>query len=250
MPSCIPSVVSFFSKRLMSVNEKLEQCQLQLRYLFRNPELLLTALTHSSGADTPLMSNERMEFLGDSILGYTVCETVFRQYPHMHEGDMTKIKSAVVSRATCNHIGKRLELDEFLIVGRGLKRGGRLPSSILANTMEAIIAAIYLDGGIAAAQAFIMEQFGPEIDKMALDCDADNFKSVLQQVAQREFRASPEYRIVATGGPDHSRCFKVAVRIDRREFDSAWGNTKKEAEQRAAENALAILAGDEPPYGE
>ncbi|HBT76634.1 MAG TPA: ribonuclease III [Planctomycetaceae bacterium] len=234
----------------MDNNTILETCQQRIRYLFRDTDLLRIALTHSSGADTPLMSNERMEFLGDAILGYTVCETVYRDFPHMHEGDLTKIKSAVVSRATCNQIAKRLRLDEFLILGRGLGRGGRLPASILANTMEALIAAIYLDGGIVAAQAFILEQFGTEIEKMGEDCDADNYKSLLQQTSQREFGASPEYGIVETGGPDHNRCFKVRVRIDKRDFPPAWGNNKKEAEQRAAENALAILGGDEPPYGE
>lgn len=234
----------------MNLDQLLENCQQRIRYIFHDSGLLRTALTHSSGADSPLMSNERMEFLGDAVLGYTICETVYQEFPHMQEGDLTKIKSAVVSRATCNRIAKDLRLDEFLILGRGLNKGVRLPSSILSNTMESLIAAIYLDGGIVAARAFILEHFGPEIEKMGEDCDADNFKSILQQISQRQLHAAPEYRVVETGGPDHNRCFKVRVRIGKRDFPAAWGNNKKEAEQRAAENALAILDGDEPPYGE
>jgi ribonuclease-3 len=231
------------------LDSNLNQCQLRLRYFFHNVSLLRTALTHSSGANTPLMSNERMEFLGDAILGYTICEKLFAQFPDLQEGELTKIKSEVVSRATCNELGKGLGLDEFLILGRGLTPK-RLPNSILANTMEAIIAAIYLDGGMTVVQKFILEVFGPVINKVSQNTDGNNFKSVLQQIAQRELHASPEYTVITTSGPDHGRCFKVAVRIKQHNFLPAWGNTKKEAEQRAAENALAMLAGNTPPYGE
>ncbi|MGL4942907.1 MAG: ribonuclease III [Thermoguttaceae bacterium] len=234
----------------MSPDDLLELCQKKIRYRFHDQELLRTALTHSSGANSPVESNERMEFLGDAILGYTICERVYRQFPDMREGDLTKIKSSVVSRATCQEIGAALELDTFLILGSGLGQSGRLPNSLLANVVESLIAAIYLDGGLISAQKFIMNNFGDAIDRLQYNADLGNFKSILQSAAQQHFGINPEYRMLESTGPAHGRCFHVSVRIGRDDYPAAWGNTKKEAEQRAAENAIAILAGTEPPYQE
>lgn len=232
----------------MDLTTFLKNCQKHIGYTFRNPELLHVALTHSSGADTPQHSNERMEFLGDAVLGYVICDHLFERFPKMLEGDMTKIKSAVVSRATCQIVAKQLELDKFLIVGRGLSRTSKMPGSILANTMESFIAALYLDGGLEAVRPFILKVFGDEIDKMVQDHDADNYKSLLQHYSQKHLGFSPEYRVIEVKGPDHNKTFNVGVRIGKEMFPSAWGATKKEAEQRAAENALAVLEGDSPPY--
>lgn len=232
----------------MDLTTFLENCQKHFKYEFRDPEILRTALTHSSGADTPQGSNERMEFLGDAVLGYVICDYLFTHFPDMLEGDMTKIKSAVVSRATCQRLCKQVELDRFLILGRGLSRSGRLPGSILANAMESFIAAIYLDGGLEKARSFILEVFREEIDKMLGDHDADNYKSLLQHHAQKNLGKVPEYRLLEVKGPDHHKSFSVAVRIGEKLFPSAWGATKKEAEQRAAENAIAAIQGDPPPY--
>ncbi len=232
----------------MELEKFLSNCQERIGYRFSDTVHLRTALTHSSGADTPQTSNERMEFLGDSVLGYVICDHLFHFHPDMLEGDMTKIKSAVVSRATCQRIAKQIGMDEFLIVGRGLTRTQRMPLSILANTMESLIAAIYLDGGIDPAKDFILRAFREEIDKMLADHDADNHKSVLQHVAQKRLGRSPEYKILEISGPEHHKTFHVEVRIAGNAYPPAWGGTKKEAEQHAAENALCVLNNEEPRF--
>ncbi len=238
----------FLSSIMPDQKTILEQCQKNIGYRFKNPALLKEALTHSSGADTPLTSNERLEFLGDSVLGFVVCERLFHQFPEIREGGMTQIKSSVVSRITCQSIGKKLALDECLFVGKGVGRNTRISPSMLADMIESLIAAIYLDGGLGPARKFIEKHFGPEIDAFADSVTTDNFKSLLQQVAQRDFGHTPEYRVLEIKGPEHGKCFRIGVRIGKTIFQSAWGNNKKEAEQRAAENALYILQGEEAPY--
>ncbi|MDR1925105.1 MAG: ribonuclease III [Planctomycetaceae bacterium] len=232
----------------MELDIFLTNCQDKIGYKFNNPAILQTALTHSSGADTPEMSNERMEFLGDSVLGHVICEYLFRSFPKMLEGEMTKIKSAVVSRTTCHKIAIEIGLDKFLIVGRGLSRISHIPNSIFANAMESFIAAIFLDGGLDAARNFILKVFRHEINKMIADCNASNYKSTLQQYSQKHYGCTPEYMLLEIKGPEHFKSFNVSVKIAQRTFPATWGSTKKEAEQRAAENALAILHGDPPLY--
>ena len=226
----------------------LEACQEAIGYRFRQPELLRASLTHASGANTRLASLERMEFLGDSVLGLIVCEQLYLRFPDYQEGDLTKIKSVVVSRRTCAHIGKLLELGDFVFMGRGMHVHGAVQPSILADVYEALVAAIYLDGGLEVARAFILKYMGPEIEEVAESASGGNFKSVLQQVAQREFSATPQYLLLDEKGPDHSKCFKIAAVIGRHTYAAAWGRTKKEAEQRAAMNALAQVAGDPLPF--
>ena len=232
----------------MDLEKFLANCQTQLGYTFRNKTLLRTALTHSSGADTPISSNERMEFLGDAVLAYVICDYLYEKLPNTLEGDMTKVKSSVVSRVTCQKICKQLGLDKFLILGRGLGRSNKIPGSIFANTLESFIAAVYLDGGMEEARKFILRVFQGEIDEMLQDCDAHNHKSVLQQQCQKHEGHIPEYKILDVQGPEHRKTFNVQVRVGERVFPSAWGVTKKEAEQRAAENALAILHDLPVPY--
>lgn len=232
----------------MDLDRFLANCQSLMGYKFRNEELLRIALTHSSGADTPLDSNERMEFLGDSVLSYVVCDHLYKKFPNILEGDMTKVKSSVVSRSTCQKICQHLGLDKFLILGRGLGRSNRIPNSIFANTLEAFIAAIYLDGGMDEAREFILRVFQEEIAEMLQDGDAHNHKSVLQQHCQKSSRQIPEYKILEIRGPEHRKTFNIQVRVGNKVFPSAWGVTKKEAEQRAAENALAVLHDMPVPY--
>jgi ribonuclease-3 len=232
----------------MNLDTFLANCQTQIGYTFQDPELLRTALTHSSGADTPQHSNERMEFLGDAVLGYVMCNYLFDTFPTMLEGDMTKIKSSVVSRSTCQQICKEIGLDKFLILGRGLGRINRVPDSIYANTMESFIASIYLDGGLDEARNFILRVFRNEIERLLKDHDADNFKSLLQHHSQKYLGHTPEYKVIEITGPEHHKAFHVGVKVGAREFPSAWGATKKIAEQRAAENALAVLEGNPIPY--
>src|SRR5262249_13424485 len=230
--------------------EILEQCQQAIGYRFRQPELLRSALTHASGANTRLASNERMEFLGDAVLGLVTCEQLYLRFPEYQEGDLTKIKSAVVSRRTCARFSKELNLGEFLFLGRGMhiSDASAVPASMLADVYESLVAAIYLDGGLDVVRAFILKQLGPEIEAAAEGPAGGNFKSLLQQVAQREFNLTPQYILLDEKGPDHSKCFKSAAVIARHPHAGAWGPTKKEAEQRAARNALAEIRGEPLPY--
>ena len=230
--------------------EILEECQTAIGYRFRQPDLLRSALTHASGANTRLASNERMEFLGDAVLGLITCEQLYLRFPDYQEGDLTKIKSVVVSRRTCARFSRALNLGEYLFLGKGMGHVHQtaVPASLLADVYESLVAAIYLDGGLEAARAFILRHLGPEIEQVAEEAHGGNFKSQLQQVAQREFNATPQYVLLDEKGPDHSKCFKIAAVIGRHTYAGAWGRNKKEAEQRAAMNALAQVNGDPVPF--
>jgi ribonuclease-3 len=226
----------------------LAECQDVVGYRFSDLTLLQEALTHASGADHRLVSNERLEFLGDAILGAIVCELLYRRFPDYLEGDLTKIKSAVVSRHTCAKISAALGIDQFLVIGKGMGSRAATPPSVLADVFESLIGAIYLDGGIAAAQQFIVRHLGPEIDSVVEGDGASNYKSKLQRVAQHDYGATPTYLLLDENGPPHFRSFKIAARIGEQCYAPAWARTKKEAEQRAAENALCQLAGNPPPH--
>jgi ribonuclease-3 len=226
----------------------LDECQKAIGYQFRHPEVLRAALTHASGADTRLASNERLEFLGDAVLGLVTCEQLFHRFPDYQEGDLTKIKSVVVSRRTCARISRELNFGDFLFLGKGMNMHSAVPASLLADVFESLVAAIYLDGGLEAAREFILKHVGPEIEQVAEGAHGGNFKSLLQQVSQREFGATPQYHLLDEKGPDHSKCFKIAAVIGRHSYAAAWGRNKKEAEQKAAMNALAQINGETIPY--
>lgn len=232
-----------------SSGDPVELCQERIGYRFKDTSLLESALTHASGAVNRLASNERLEFLGDSILGFTICERLFREHEEYLEGELTQIKSAVVSRRVCARVSVDLGLEECLILGRGMQ-GTKVPSSLLSDVYEAIIAAIYLDDGMAEAQSFILRTIQSELDQAIDGHSIGNHKSALQQLAQREFGTAPFYRLIDEKGPDHRKSFKVAAEIQKQKFLPAWGRTKKDAEQRAAGNALAELEGNAPPYSE
>ncbi len=226
----------------------LESCQRALGYQFQDPALLRSALTHASGADHRLASNERLEFLGDAILGAVVCEFLFRRYPEYLEGDLTRIKSVVVSRRTGATVSQRLGLQEFLTLGKGMGSQDQTPASVMADVFESLVGAIYLDGGMEAAREFITHQLGPEIEATVGGELGLNYKSHLQQIAQRQFGATPTYILLDEKGPDHLKCFKIAAQVGSNRYGPAWGANKKDAEQRAALNALSELAGEPLPY--
>jgi ribonuclease-3 len=226
----------------------LDECQSTIAYRFRQPEILRAALTHASGADTRLASNERLEFLGDAVLGLVTCEQLFNRFPDYQEGDLTKVKSVVVSRRTCARISRELNLGDFLFLGKGMHAHAAVPASLLADVFESLVAAIYLDGGLEAAREFILRYVGPEIEHVAEGAHGGNYKSLLQQVAQREFGATPLYHLLDEKGPDHSKCFKIGAVIGGQPYAAAWGRNKKEAEQKAAMNALAQINGQPVPY--
>ncbi|MBS3734106.1 MAG: ribonuclease III [Phycisphaerae bacterium] len=210
-------------------------------YGFSRPELLELALTHASVAPSRVQSNERLEFLGDAVLELVVCEELYATYPDLLEGDMTKAKSVVVSRETCAEIARAIGICELLETGKGMAREERLPMSVAAAVFEAIVGAMYLDGGAAPVRAFILSHVRPRIERALASQHQRNFKSLLQQHAQRRLGGTPEYCLLDEKGPDHSKCFEVAVRVNGRSFPSAWGNNKKEAEQKAARRALTEL---------
>lgn len=233
----------------MDFEQLAPQCETILGYSFKNRDLLKEALTHASIADNRRLSNERLEFLGDSVLGLVVCHRLYEIFPDYLEGDLTKLKSAVVSRNTCAAVANAIGLTDLLFVGKGMAgRQGR-PSSLAAGAFESVIAAIYLDGGFDAARAFILRYMEDYISQFAATTHQQNFKSLLQQHAQQSLSATPMYELLDEKGPDHSKCFEVRVVIGARAFGSAWGPAKKQAEQRAAQIALeelGVLARQEP----
>ena len=227
-------------------DDPLATCQEILQYTFRDRALLQSALTHASGADHRLASNERLEFLGDAILGAVVCDLVYRLFPEALEGELTRIKSQVVSRRTCTKISRGMGLQAFLVLGKGMGGPSQAPPSVLADVFEGLVGAIYLDGGMEAASDFITRLVEPEIE-LAMVGQGTNHKSQLQQLAQRQFAETPTYRVLDEKGPEHSKCFKISAQIGNRNFAPAWGPSKKDAEQRAARNALHQITGEPVP---
>lgn len=224
------------------MNEKaLQQIEQIIGYRFSDRNLLTKALTHSSAADNRLSSNERLEFLGDSILALVICQTLFERFPRYLEGDLTKIKSMLVSRNTCAQIAMELGLQEFLKVGKGLASDRALSGSLAAGLLEAIFGAIYIDSGFGAVRSVILRTFGPSIDLADAEQTQGNYKSLLQQYAQQQLNTTPVYELLDEKGPDHDKCFESQVIVADRHFSSAWGRSKKEAEQKAAFNALVEL---------
>lgn len=221
--------------------ETLRQVEQIIGYKFSDSSLLATALTHSSAASNRLLSNERLEFLGDAILALVICQTLFERFTGYLEGDLTKIKSMLVSRVTCARISRQMGLQKFLKVGKSMIGSRALAGSLAAGVLEAIVAAICIDGGFDAARSFILRIFASVIDRADKEQAQGNFKSLLQQYAQDELNATPVYVLVDEKGPDHNKCFELEAVIGEHRFPSAWGTNKKEAEQKAAFNALVEL---------
>jgi len=221
--------------------ELVRQLEKTLGYQFKDDSFLRKALTHSSIASDKLDSNERFEFLGDSVLGLVVCQALFERFPKYFEGDLTKVKSKLVSRKICSIIAAQLGLVSALKVGAGMQKSKAMQGSIAAGTLEAIIAAIYFDGGFEAAREFVLRCFEPFLQQAEADEHQDNYKSVLQQHSQQHLNANVNYELLDEKGPDHNKCFECAAVIDRKRYPSAWGMTKKDAQQKAAYNALLEL---------
>ena len=209
-------------------------------YRFKNKDFLQEALTHKSyaGEHRSVKHNERMEFLGDSILGAIVADYIYNQCPHDEEGVLSKIKSNLVSRRNLYLWGKELQLGTFIYLGHGeLATGGRERDSIISNAVEAVIGAVYLDGGYKAAQALIL----PWVKTQQLTADTKDYKSVLQEFLQKRGPQTPEYEIVQTVGPEHDKIFTVQVSLNGHVLGLGKGHNKKQAEQAAAQDALTQL---------
>jgi ribonuclease III len=228
----------------LTTQEKMSRCEELLRYRFVDRELLETCLTHASISKTRLTSNERLEFLGDAIMGAIICETLYHRFPESPEGELTRMKSSLVSRNTCAEITKELGLDRCLLLGKGLSIHNEVPLSILAGVIEALVAGVYFDGGMEACRRMVERLFASRFQQNAQFDRARNFKSQLQQLSQRSFGETPIYQVLDEKGPDHSKCFQIAAVIGPYAFPSAWGSSKKEAEQRAACNALLEIQGE------
>jgi len=229
--------------------DPLDSCEEALGHRFEERSLLRLALTHSSikGPDQP--SNERLEFLGDAILGLLVSEFLFRRFPDFSEGQLTKIKSVVVSSRTLGKRSRMLGIERHLSVGKGVAVDRDLPTSILGNVFEAILAAIFLDAGIEAARAFALRELGGEIERVLENRHPRNYKSLLQHLAQKRFSEVPSYRVLEESGPDHSKSFHVCAVVGGREFASAWGRSKRAAEQLAAKEAFEALRAEDGAAG-
>jgi ribonuclease-3 len=212
----------------------LHQIEHSIGYSFRDERYLAQALTHSSAADDRLASNERLEFLGDSVLALVICQTLYERFPSYLEGDLTKVNS-------CAKVARKLDLKSALKMGKGMSSVRTIPRSLEAGVIEAVIGAIYLDGGFNEAKAFILRTFDFLLEKAYNEGTHGNYKSLLQQYSQDKYGVTPTYVLLDEKGPDHNKCFESEVILDEHHFSSAWGVTKKEAEQLAALNALKEL---------
>jgi len=216
----------------------------RIGYAFANPALLERALTHPSSTAQEDSDNERMEFLGDAVLNLCVSQSLYERYPHWNEGDLTQVKSSVVSTISLARAGEKLDLRDVGRLGKGLSVHEPLPPSVYANLFEAVCAAVYLDGGMEGAKAFIMRILGPEIRGIAENGREANHKSELQQLSQKGTGITPHYRLVTSTGPDHGKVFEVVAVIAARRFPAGFGRSKKEAEQAAARRALEVLSAE------
>jgi ribonuclease-3 len=219
----------------------LHQVEQILGHEFTDEALIAKAFMHSSAVDNRLDSNERLEFLGDAVLSLVICQDLFERFRDYPEGELTKMKSMLVSRGTCARVARRLGLPAYLSVGKGMVSSKALPGSLAAGLLEAVIAAIYIDQGLDAAGDFILRNFAWLIEQTHAEEAHGNYKSLLQQTAQERFNVAPMYVLLDEKGPDHNKCFESEVVIDQRHFPSAWGANKKEAEQKAAYNALVEM---------
>jgi len=226
-------------------DDRVEQCQQLLGRRFQNPDLLRLALTHSSdkspGQNHPALDNERLEFLGDAVLGMIVCEKLFADYPDFTEGELTAVKSVVVSRTTLAKVSAQIGLPRFMALGKGLGGHEHIPPSLRANIFEAIVGALYLDGGLDAARTFVIQHLSEQITLVEKNQHQRNFKSLLQHYTQKHMGITPTYRVIAEKGPDHVKEFSVVALIGSTEYATGKGKSKKDAEQQAAENTLRHL---------
>ena len=225
----------------------------RLGYVFRDGSLLTLALTHTSYANEhpaqACADNERLEFLGDAVLDLVVSDLLFARFPGLPEGDLSKLRASLVTEASLAELARELDLGAALRLGRGeSETGGDAKASLLADALEAVVAAIYLDSragrGLAAVHDAIARWIGPRIEQAEETAAVFDFKTGLQEWAQKRYKEPVHYRIVAEGGPEHEKTFEAAVLLRQRELGRGRGRSKKQAEQAAARAALEAIAGD------
>jgi ribonuclease-3 len=233
---------------VVRLRDEFDALQQAIGYRFRDRGLLEHAMTHTSRANEDVSGgvhdNESMEFLGDAVVGFVIADVLFREFPDFDEGEKSKTKAALVSTTTLARQAERLNLGEHLLLGRGEeKTGGRRKQALLADGYEALIAAIYLDGGIEHVRAFIVREFAPLLSEVQQHgiAGSQDYKSALQELLQARDLPLPEYRLVGTMGPDHRKLFQVEVVVNGEALAESTGPSKKEAEQDAARAALEKL---------
>jgi ribonuclease III len=224
---------------------ELRELQVKLGYQFQDLELLDAALRHSSyaheHAELSGQSNERLEFLGDAVLELVVTHLLYGRFPQASEGQLSKARSGVVNESRLAATARRLGLGGYLLLGRGEEaQNGRDKPSILADALEAVVAAIYLDGGLEAAWAALEELLGPAAEQAIVRAPKKDYKTRLQEKVQEALHLTPRYRIVNSEGPDHDKTFQVVVEIDGQPVAEGSGRSRKEAEQDAAQRGLEL----------
>ena len=233
---------------VVRLRDEFEALQQAIGYRFRDRGLLEHAMTHTSRANEDVsggvLDNESMEFLGDAVIGFVIADVLFREFPEFDEGEKSKTKASLVSTTTLARQAEHLNLGEHLLLGRGEeKTGGRRKQALLADGYEALVAAIYLDGGIEHVRAFIVREFATLLADVHQHGAAGpkDYKSALQELLQAREMPLPEYRLIGALGPDHRKMFQVEVVVNGEPFAEATGPSKKEAEQEAARAALDKL---------
>lgn len=234
---------------LDSLHHHLHEIEQRIGYAFKDLSYLKTAFVHRSyvnEATVPVFHNERLEFLGDSVLGLLMAEYLYRNFPNIPEGELSFLRSRLVEASSCVIYVQQLAVEKYLVLGKGERMNdGRGRTSILADLFEAIIGAIYLDGGMESAKQFIFPQFLPYIEA-TLKTPIRNWKAELQDFCQKKYHQTPSYKVLGECGPDHSKLFKVSVIVNDQVMGCGEGSSKKEAQQAAAENAMQQISASEP----
>ncbi|HNQ65674.1 MAG TPA: ribonuclease III [Smithella sp.] len=233
-----------------SRREVLKKLEERLDYRFRDVDLLVTALTHRSyvneNRQPGVSDNERLEFLGDSVLGLCVSDLLIKKYVDGSEGDLTKMRSVLVGEKNLAQLARELQIGNCLLIGRGEENAGsRARDSFLANAFEAVVAAVYLDSGYENVRAVVKKLIEPFLEKETLPSDYFDYKTLLQEFCQRKFKTIPMYLLADTSGPEHAKVFEVKVVIVDKLTAIGTGTSKKEAEKQAAQKAWKILQDDE-----
>ena len=225
----------------------MEAFEKNLRYTFKNKNLLENALTHSSYANeirNGIASNERLEFLGDSVLSIVVSKYLFEKFSHLPEGELTKLRASLVCEKSLCGFARELDLGKYLKLGKGEEKGGgRERDSILADAFEAVLAAMFLDGGMEIAKKHVMRFVIPELSHSEDEVFKD-YKTALQEIIQRNPEESVAYFLTGESGPDHDKLFEVEVRLNSNVIGTGKGKSKKRAEQMAAKQALELMGAE------
>ena len=233
-------------KRKKTEPRELEELEEKLGYRFRDRELLVLALSHSSTRQEGVPSNERLEFLGDAVLGFIISTYLYDAFPGADEGQLTIKRAQAVSHVALGRVAREIRLDHHLAVARGIRQTGPIPDTVMGDAMEALIGAVFLDGGTDRAWAVVTRHFHRFVRK---EGDRRNPKSALQNLVQKHRGAAPRYRIVEESGPPHARQFTVRVEVGDRVLAEARGSSRKRAEHEAARRALAELTAEDDDPG-